>query len=134
MRICCDTSFLLAVIEDKPEAMRRLDRARHGYDVLVVPKITLAELLVVLLRRDKSSHFDRIFRELGAYADIKEMTDEIIRLSAKLVHTCGVSLVDSIIFATGEAAGCRLILSKDRDMKRLERTGICSMEVKGFGA
>ena len=92
---------------DRPDVMRRLDRARHGYDVIVVPKITLAELLVILLRRGKSSLFDKIIKELSDYANIRELSDEIIRLSAKLVHTTGVSLVDSVIFATGEVMGCR---------------------------
>lgn len=111
----------MSVSSENEKSLRKFVRIRLGYDILVVPKIILAELCYQLMRRNVPEKYDAILIKLKPLYNVRiiDLDEDIIKMAAKIKHSTGVYLVDSIIAATALVNNCSEILSKDKDYKTI---------------
>jgi len=113
----------MLVVEDKPKAAAIMNRIKSGRDGLIIPRIALGELFYLLLRKNKERLYDEMTKELQQFPNIRvvDLSDAVIKLAGKAKHSTGSPFIDCIIYATASATDSDELLSRDPDLKAIER-------------
>ena len=111
--IAVDTSALMAILLDEPEA-DRCSAVLEAEDQLLISAVTVAEALIVAARRNVGEEMHRIIDGLGF--EIVSVTAAAARQVAvayarwgKGVHPANLNLGDCFAYVVARERGCRLL-------------------------
>ena len=119
-RIYLDTNVFIAAFEAKTSISENLialfaSATMQKAKRFVTSELTLAELLVLLLRNDDTAHvklYSTLFAS-SAWLDVQPLTREVCVRSAGLRASMPRKLSDSLHLATSLVSGCTHLLSQD---------------------
>lgn len=124
--IVVDTSALMAILLEEAEADRCAD-VLEAEDRILISSGTLAEALIVALRRSRKSEMDRLVAELGfeivgvTAATVRNVVQAYERWG-KGIHPAGLNFGDCFAYALAKERGCRLLYVGD-DFSRTDLDG-----------
>ena len=131
MRYCVDTWFLLELFRNTEKASRIFKETITGKNILVVPTISILELIRLSIRSgEKLSKAESMLNELriSQKVQIIALDETIAKEAAKVSVSYGISTVDSIIVATYRISECDKLLSKDDDLIELSKKRYLKIE------
>ena len=111
--IVVDTSALMAIILDEPEAAQCAAVLEDEAEPMI-SAATLAEALIVAGRRGVDAQMDEMVREMGAQiidltAASAHRAADAYRRWGKGVHPAGLNFADCFAYALAEEQGCPLL-------------------------
>jgi ribonuclease VapC len=125
--IAVDTSALMAILLDEPEAEACIE-ALQAEDELLISAGTVAEALIVAGRRNVGAEMTRLIEGLGF--EIVAVTSAAARRIAqayarcgKGVHPAGLNLGDCFAYEVAQEHGCRLLYVGE-DFRRTDVGGV----------
>lgn len=125
--IVIDTSALMAIVFDEPEA-RACISALEAEDNVLISAGTLAEALIVAGQRDVADELSEIIE--GLALEVVPVTAAVARRISKAygkwgkgVHPAGLNFGDCFAYETARAHGCRL-LYVGRDFAKTDISGV----------
>lgn len=111
--IAVDTSSLMAILQEEPEARACMARLETEPD-LIVSAVTLAEALIVGRRKGVAATMERLLRDLTP--EIVSVTPGTAQRVAdaydrwgKGVHPAGLNFADCFAYETAKAHNCPLL-------------------------
>lgn len=131
MKYCVDTWFLLELFKNTEKASRIFKDTITGKNILVVPTISILELIRLSIRAgEKLSKAESLLNELkiSQKVQIIVLDETIAKEAARVSVSYGISTVDSIIVATYRISECDKLLSKDDDLIELSKKRYLKIE------
>ncbi|KJF66440.1 MULTISPECIES: type II toxin-antitoxin system VapC family toxin [Rhizobium] len=111
--IAIDTSALMAILLDEPEA-DACASALETDEPLLISAGTLAEALIVAQRRDRSRELEMLIE--GLSVDVRHVTpksahgvSEAYRIWGKGIHPAGLNFGDCFAYDLAKTEGCPLL-------------------------
>jgi predicted nucleic acid-binding protein len=122
-----DANVFIDFIEGNETISTPLDplvrRLRQKPGQAVTSELTLAEVLAPSKGRKRSPHIKRLYLNLlvwGRFIDLQPISRGVLYETAKLRATKATSrmkLLDAIHLATAVLTGCRIFVTRDRDIR-----------------
>ncbi|CAO4163195.1 Ribonuclease VapC [Methylorubrum populi] len=111
--IVVDTSALMAILLSEPEADRCID-VLEAEDEILISSGTMAEALIVALRRNRKSEMEQLIAGLGF--EIVSVTaaaawnvGQAYETWGEGAHPAGLNFGDCFAYALAKERGCRLL-------------------------
>lgn len=129
--IAVDTSALLAIVLDEPEAEVCMD-ALEAEDDILISAGTVAEALIVAARRDVLEEVTRLLDDLGlevvaVTAAAARRISEAHRTWGKGVHPASLNFGDCFAYEVAKEHACRL-LYVGNDFSKTDIEGVLSRQ------
>lgn len=131
MKYCVDTWFLLELHNKNEKAMRIFRETVEGKNRIVIPTVSILELIRVAIRTGESlTRIDSMLSELKVTQKVQLIVlDEIVaKEAARISVSYNIPTVDSVVAATCKISGSDILLSKDDDLIELSKKKYMKIE------
>lgn len=129
-QIYLDTNIFIAAVEAFNRVALELFRmAERGLVFLLTSEVTRGELLVKPMMHKNDAlvaRYEALFDDDQA-VNALNVDAEIIKKAAELSAKQGLELLDAVHCASAEVAGCRYIISEDRDLRTYSTVDVLSL-------
>lgn len=118
-----DTGLLIELKDRHPLALQLFNRLGDGHDSLIFSVLSLHELFVYFLRRNKVEEFRAFLGTLRSYTNISfiPVTENLSLESARFRHQFGLATVDSNILTTLLLSKCQRIYTSASEWLKISR-------------
>ncbi len=124
-----DTGFFIRLKEDDSRAQVTWNEVRSGQTQLVVPVVTVTELLVWFYRHGVAQEGRDFIQTLQGLPNgvLVPISVEIATRAAGYRHGLGLATVDSLVLATSVVEPCSELITTDTDFKIVAKQNIITV-------
>lgn len=129
MKYCTDTWFFIEVSKEEPKALKILNNLEKDKNQLIVPSVTILELIRRSIRTGKKKIMDELLKSLLTSRNIKiiECDVEIAIKAGEISAIFNIPTIDSIIAATSVIYKCHRLISNDSHFDILRKNKLIKL-------